>query len=176
MFQDALNCRDGFYEANRILVIAEETYLQEKFSDFQRAINVLKHGRGTSYDALVAKAGHLTFKGERVAGTLSAAIGGLLRDYRPVGLASPYQSPLHRAVPWPGSPRRHARPRPSDPPTRPAGTGVRDRVALNAGFPMEKRCLKKRRRGQWSSRLGSYPTLRQPQRRDCFCGQTFTHA
>jgi hypothetical protein len=31
-------------------------------SDFQMAINVLKHGRGRSYNALVAKAGSLPFK------------------------------------------------------------------------------------------------------------------
>jgi hypothetical protein len=46
----------------RILGTKGETSLQEKFSDFQGAINALKHGRGRSYDALVAKAAGLPFK------------------------------------------------------------------------------------------------------------------
>jgi hypothetical protein len=47
--QDGLSCKDGFREAHNIL-------------DLQLAINVLKHGRGGSYDALVAKAGTLNFR------------------------------------------------------------------------------------------------------------------
>jgi hypothetical protein len=38
---------------------AGELALKERFSEFQLAVNVLKHGRGRSYDALVAKAGSL---------------------------------------------------------------------------------------------------------------------
>ena len=39
-----------------------EAVLKDRFSDLQLAINVLKHGRGRSYDALVAKAGALRFR------------------------------------------------------------------------------------------------------------------
>jgi hypothetical protein len=60
--QDGLSCRDGFREANNILDSEGEAVLKERFNDLQLAINVLKHGRGRSYDALVAKAGTLNFR------------------------------------------------------------------------------------------------------------------
>lgn len=62
MLQDGLECRDGFREAEKILEREGETALKERFVDLQRAINVLKHGRGRSYDALIAKADRLPFK------------------------------------------------------------------------------------------------------------------
>jgi hypothetical protein len=62
MLQDALECEDGFREAQNILDGAGETALKERFVDLQRAINVLKHGRGRSYDALVEKADRLPFR------------------------------------------------------------------------------------------------------------------
>lgn len=62
ILQDGLNCRDGFREATDILDHAGEQALKERFVDLQRAINVLKHGRGHSYDALVAKAAALSFR------------------------------------------------------------------------------------------------------------------
>lgn len=60
--QDRLNCSDGFREAGAILDQLGENELKEKFSDLAAAINVLKHGRGRSYDALVAKAPTLPFR------------------------------------------------------------------------------------------------------------------
>jgi hypothetical protein len=62
ILQDILNCKDGFREANDILDRERQIVLKERFSDLQLAINVLKHGRGHSYDALVAKAGALPFR------------------------------------------------------------------------------------------------------------------
>jgi hypothetical protein len=62
MLQDGLQCRDGFREADAILIQEGETVLKEKFSDYRMAINVLKHGRGPSYDALVGRAASLPFK------------------------------------------------------------------------------------------------------------------
>jgi hypothetical protein len=57
ILQDGLSCSDGFREATDILDREGEVVLKERFNDLQLAINVLKHGRGRSYDALVAKAG-----------------------------------------------------------------------------------------------------------------------
>ena len=60
--QDRLSCSDGFREAGEILEQQGENELKESFSDLAAAINVLKHGRGRSYDALVAKAETLPFR------------------------------------------------------------------------------------------------------------------
>ena len=60
--QDELGCQDGFREAAARLDAKGQAALRERFGDMQLAINVLKHGRGRSYDALVAKAAALPFK------------------------------------------------------------------------------------------------------------------
>lgn len=60
--QDALECEDGFREAKEILDRGGEISLKERFSDLELAVNVLKHGRGRSYDELVAKAAELPFR------------------------------------------------------------------------------------------------------------------
>lgn len=60
--QDRLGCGDGFREAGAILDQQGENELKEIFSDLAAAINVLKHGKGRSYDALVAKAQTLPFR------------------------------------------------------------------------------------------------------------------
>jgi hypothetical protein len=60
--QDGLSCSDGFREANNVLEREGEVALKDRFGDLLLAINVLKHGRGRSYDALVAKAGNLRFR------------------------------------------------------------------------------------------------------------------
>jgi hypothetical protein len=65
MLQDGLECSDGFREAEEILESERQTALKERFVDLQRAINVLKHGRGRSYDALIAKADRLPFRIKR---------------------------------------------------------------------------------------------------------------
>jgi hypothetical protein len=62
MLQDDLACKDGFHGAMDILEKKGELSLKEQFGNLQLAINVLKHGRGRSYDALVAKATDLPFR------------------------------------------------------------------------------------------------------------------
>lgn len=60
--QDGLRCDNGFAEARKILDSEGEAGIKERFEDACKAINVLKHGRGRSYDALVAKAKALPFR------------------------------------------------------------------------------------------------------------------
>ena len=62
MLQDGLNCDDGFREATNILDQQGDVPLKECFGDLLLATNVLKHGRGRSYEALVAKAPLLRFR------------------------------------------------------------------------------------------------------------------
>jgi hypothetical protein len=60
--QEGLSCSNGFGEAKKILEDEGELDLKERFDDLFLAINVLKHGRGRSYDALVAKTHILPFR------------------------------------------------------------------------------------------------------------------
>lgn len=60
--QDGLSCDDGFRAARDILDSEGEAVLKERFNGFYLAINVLKHGHGHSYDALVERAGALSFR------------------------------------------------------------------------------------------------------------------
>jgi len=62
MLQDGLQCKDGFREADNILIKQGETVLKDKFVNYRDAINVLKHGKGPSYNNLVAKAALLPFR------------------------------------------------------------------------------------------------------------------
>jgi hypothetical protein len=62
MLQDGLNCDNGFREATKILDQQGDVPLKECFDDLQLATNVLKHGRGRSYEALLAKATVLPFR------------------------------------------------------------------------------------------------------------------
>jgi hypothetical protein len=55
--QDVLNCKNGFAEAKKILEQNGDAAIIERFNDLELAINVLKHGRGRSYDALISKSG-----------------------------------------------------------------------------------------------------------------------
>jgi hypothetical protein len=57
MLQDELKCRDGFKEAKIILKENNCSDLCEKFIDLELSINILKHGKGKSYSALIAKNG-----------------------------------------------------------------------------------------------------------------------
>ncbi len=52
ILQDRLQCADGFQDAAALLEAKGEVLLKERFSDLQLAINVLKHGKGRSYDSL----------------------------------------------------------------------------------------------------------------------------
>jgi hypothetical protein len=60
--QDAFGCDNGFKKAAQILYDKAEYKLKERFEYFQCAINVLKHGRGRSYDQLIVKSDTLPFK------------------------------------------------------------------------------------------------------------------
>lgn len=62
ILQDGLGCKDGFKEAKNILDRTGEISLKDRLSDLQLAINVLKHGRGRSYDELIAKSAELSFR------------------------------------------------------------------------------------------------------------------
>jgi hypothetical protein len=62
ILQEGLACRDGFAEAKKMLLKSGKVELNDRFNDFLCAINVLKHGRGRSYDELVAKSKSLPFK------------------------------------------------------------------------------------------------------------------
>ncbi|GAA4438159.1 hypothetical protein GCM10023188_33180 [Pontibacter saemangeumensis] len=62
ILQEELSCQDGFKEAKKILSKKGKNELHDRFIDFYYAINVLKHGKGKSYNALVAKSGLLPFK------------------------------------------------------------------------------------------------------------------
>ena len=61
MVQARLACGDGFAEVRKILKDEGETALLDEFSAFTCAINVLKHGRGRSYEALLARTDPLPF-------------------------------------------------------------------------------------------------------------------
>jgi len=65
VLQDRLECEDGFVAAHECLESNSEIKLKERFSLFVTAINVLKHGRGRSYDTLVAETEELPFRIKR---------------------------------------------------------------------------------------------------------------
>jgi hypothetical protein len=60
--QDRLECRDGFAAVRECLERSDKVDLASRFSLFVHAINVLKHGRGRSYDALIAESPDLPFR------------------------------------------------------------------------------------------------------------------
>jgi len=62
ILQEQLQCADGFQAAGELLEAKDEKALNQLFSDLRLAINVLKHGRGRSYDALVKKSASLAFR------------------------------------------------------------------------------------------------------------------
>jgi hypothetical protein len=66
IIQDGLQCEDGFSQARKSLKDANEFSLEKRFSQFSLAINVLKHGRGRSYDALLVESDRLPFRIKRL--------------------------------------------------------------------------------------------------------------
>jgi hypothetical protein len=63
--QDRLQCRNGFDTVRECLERENENDLNNRFAVFVHAINVLKHGRGRSYDALVTMDNDLPFRIKR---------------------------------------------------------------------------------------------------------------
>lgn len=59
--QDGLSCVDGFAELRKILSTASEQDLASRFEQFVAAVNVLKHGKGRSYDWLLSRSEALPF-------------------------------------------------------------------------------------------------------------------
>ena len=59
--QDGLDCSDGFAELRKVLLSASEQALALRFEQFAAAVNVLKHGRGRSYDWLLSMREALPF-------------------------------------------------------------------------------------------------------------------
>lgn len=55
ILQNRLNSENGFAEAKSILEKGGEIELLEEFKDYVLAINALKHGKGHSYNKLIAK-------------------------------------------------------------------------------------------------------------------------
>ena len=65
MLQDSETGQDGFKIAAQCLDRLGDAELKQRFADYRDAINVLKHGRGTSYDRLVKRGENLPFKIKR---------------------------------------------------------------------------------------------------------------
>lgn len=60
--QRALGVENGFSAARAVLQAGGHAELEEEFADLLRAINVLKHGAGRSYNELLARRDELAFK------------------------------------------------------------------------------------------------------------------
>lgn len=60
--QESLKCKNGFEQTKKILLQEGKLELRERFENVFLAINVLKHGHGRSYDALILKAEALPFR------------------------------------------------------------------------------------------------------------------
>lgn len=60
--QTSLGSKNGFKKAKQILESKGKIDLKERFEDLYFAINALKHGRGASYDALIAKEKQFPFR------------------------------------------------------------------------------------------------------------------
>ncbi|UCS93944.1 hypothetical protein KZP23_02605 [Echinicola marina] len=60
--QRELDCDHGFKEVKKVLLNNGEIELEDRFNKFILAINVLKHGKGKSYDLLVEKSESLPFR------------------------------------------------------------------------------------------------------------------
>ena len=62
ILQDQLSCKNGFEGAKKVLIEKQNLKLHDSFEEYICAINVLKHGEGRSYDALVSKSELLPFR------------------------------------------------------------------------------------------------------------------
>ncbi len=61
MMQDSFSCENVFKEVKKYLKKKGNNTLLERFNDYYLAINVLKHGRGKSYNELVERYESLPF-------------------------------------------------------------------------------------------------------------------
>jgi regulator of sigma D len=62
ILQDRLGSENGLAEAKQVLGRCSNEVLLQKFTDYQCAINVLKHGKGRSYEYLVSRSSQLEFR------------------------------------------------------------------------------------------------------------------
>ncbi len=62
ILQDGLSCKKGFEEAKKIIFKLGNIDLHNRFEYFISAINILKHGKGRSYDALITISDLLPFR------------------------------------------------------------------------------------------------------------------
>lgn len=62
ILQDNFSCRNGFKTVEKILKEKGKVELYNHFDEYYCAINVLKHGKGKSYDKLVSKSNDLPFR------------------------------------------------------------------------------------------------------------------
>lgn len=62
VLQDQLGCPNGFEAARKLLKEKHKEGLLDRFDKFICAVNVLKHGEGRSYNALVSKSSLLPFR------------------------------------------------------------------------------------------------------------------
>ncbi|HQT87059.1 MAG TPA: hypothetical protein PK677_00730 [Acidiphilium sp.] len=62
ILQDRLGSENGLAEAKRMLGRCSNEVLLQKLADYQCAINVLKHGKGRSYEYLVSRSSQLEFR------------------------------------------------------------------------------------------------------------------
>jgi hypothetical protein len=60
--QDRIGGGEGFAEARKRLRSADKGALDDRFGQFIAAINVLKHGRGRSYESLLSQIHTLPFR------------------------------------------------------------------------------------------------------------------
>ena len=63
--QDRLGCKDGFVEVRKILQASDERELDERFAKYLAAINILKHGKGRSYEFVLSQSDDLPFRFRR---------------------------------------------------------------------------------------------------------------
>lgn len=64
--QSELSCMNGFKECKRILIEEKKYNLCDRFQVFILAINVLKHGKGSSYNQLLKNYDVLPFNMKRI--------------------------------------------------------------------------------------------------------------
>lgn len=62
ILQQRLSCRNGFDKVKELLETGKKYQLLDHFKTFYLAVNVLKHGKGQSYNELLKQADSLPFR------------------------------------------------------------------------------------------------------------------